>query len=434
MIFSNFIIHSRTKFLLKNISGPLLSKIVNLASTLVLVPLALNGLGSNDYGIFAAILAAMIFFSYSDLGLGLVIVNKVAYSKCKETLLEAKIAISSVWFFLIYISLTIMFLGTLTSFFLSVLNIATYSKAISFGLTLSSCFSLGLAPSLTQRILFGMQKNLEANLWNSLSKLFSLFGVYLAYSFHASIEYYLLSVIGLPALIAWVSTISIWLRFPDFKPEKKYYSRDKLGTYIPEGFRYLFLQLGVFFEAGIDNILIIFVLGSTFVTKFDLLAKLFLYIPALMSLIIFPLWPAIAQAKAHGDLLWIKKILVISYLFVGFASIVLASLLVFSHSKILHLWTGVDYMPNYSLAFAVGIFSILTSLGSLQSIVFNSLNLLNLQVRALAIFLILLIPSKLFALFFYGPVAMVWSLNFLYIIKLVSLVFLNKLFSKNKSL
>ena len=417
-------INQRTKKLIFNVVGGLLSRIVNLGSTLVIVPLAIKSLGQHEYGIFAIILAASVVFNYSDFGLGLSVVSKIAAIKDEESLKEAHYAISNVWYFLLRLSLIILIFGVLIIAVIATTVTGAQEFAWEAWLALIFCISIGLAPGLTQRIFFGLQRNLEANLWNTAGRMSSVFGVYLAYYFNASIVWFIVSMIGLPAIVGWLSTISLWKWTSHLKPNKSKFSWSGLSSYMSHGFQFLFLQTGVFFETGMDNILVGFVQGAEYVTNYDLLTRLFIYVPALISMLAFPLWPAISQAKASGDHEWVQRIFKISFISIFLTSLISSSIFLYFHASIINLWVGVFYKPNYGLALALASFAVLTSLGILQAMLMSGLGLISVQVRILAVFLLVLIPGKFLALKFSGQTLMVFVLVFLYLIKILILWFM----------
>ena len=401
-------LNNRTLQLAKNVVGSLLSRVINLGSTLIIVPLAIKGLGTHDYGIFAVILSTVILFSYSDLGLGLAIVNKVASANTDKSIAEARDAISNVWQLLLRISATIFILG------ISIIAIYTINYNNKFEwqswLVLIGCIAAGLAPGLTQRILFGLQKNFEANLWNTGGKTLSVVGVYFAYLLKATMPWFIFSMVGLTAIIGWINTLVLWRNTPNLRPMHSKVSWHKLNDYTRIGFQFLFLQLGVFFETGIDNILIGSAQGTHAVTNYDLMARLFNYVPALISMMAFPIWPAVNQAKAQGDFKWVEKIRKFSFIGTALISTIVSAIILYFHTEIINAWIGMKYTPNFGLAIALSAFSILASLGMLQSTFMNGMGLISVQVRVLAIYLLAIVPGKYLMLNFSGQILMVWVL------------------------
>jgi len=420
------VLNQHTRRLANNVFGALLSRFVNLGSTLLIVPLAIKSLGTHDYGIFAVILSAVIIFSYSDLGLGLAVVNRVASAKDEQSLLEARDAISNVWHFLVRVSAFFLVVGILAITAIKVTGLGDHVFAWDAWLALIICAAFGLAPGLTQRILFGLQRNLEANLWNTAGRIFSVIGVYLAYFFHMSMPWFIIAMVGLPAIVGWLSTLLLWRGTPQLKPNKSAISWSRLSSYMRGGLQFLFLQVGVFFETGVDNILIGSVQGTQFVTNYDLLARLFIYVPALISMLAFPLWPAISHANASGDDEWVRWAVRVSFIGVALVSILSSGFFLYLHADIIHLWVGVKYQADYRLAMALAAFAVLTSLGTVQVMFMSGLGFISDQVRILAVFLLVLIPGKFLALSFSGQTSMVWTLVLAYALRMFSLWFMTK--------
>jgi O-antigen/teichoic acid export membrane protein len=411
----------RSRRLLRNVFGAFLSRVVNLGSTLIIIPLALRGLGDHDYGVLAVVMSTVTLFAYSDLGLGLAVVNKVASAKDAESLRAAQEAISNVWRFLVRASGAILLVGLVAV----ALVRASFPESSKFPTAawcaLIVCISVGLAPGLTQRILFGLERNFEANLWNTSGRVGSVLAVYLAYELRAPLFWYVIAVVGLPAAVGWVSTIKLWRANVELRPVNSMVSWIRLRGYMTDGTKFLFLQLCVFFETGIDNILIGLLQDAQAVARYDLLARLFVYVPALISMLAFPLWPAINNAKASGDTEWARNVLRTSAFGVALIALTSSSVILYFHVEFLRLWTAAEYTPNYTLAFPLAIFAVLTSLGTLQGMAMSGLGLISEQVRVLAVFLVVLIPMKILALSISGQALMVWVLVFVYAGRLAAL-------------
>lgn len=411
----------RWRRLATNVLGAILPRFVNIASNLVIVPLTVSGLGVNDYGALAVILSTLMIFAYFDLGLSLAVVNRVASINDERSLLEARRAIATVWNYLIRISLVIVGLSIPIIIIVEVTGICGADFPWGTWMCLVLCTAIGLAPSLTQRILFGLQRNLEANVWNSVARVFSVIAVYLAYLNNATMPWYIVSIVGLPSIVGWVNTIFLWREIPDLKPVSSIIDRSKLFNYVRDGIKFSILQICLFFETGIDNILIGFVQGTAFVADYDLLVRLFIYVPALVSMLAFPLWPAIAQAKANDDAEWVRQLTKLLFFIVAIVSTVASSVLLYLHPQILNLWVGLQYKSNFELAVPIAAFAVLNSIGTLQSVIMNGLGIVSEQARIAVVFLTFLIPIKFMALSFSGQSLMVWSLVFIYAIRLIFL-------------
>lgn len=90
--------------LLKNILGSAAARFVNLFTTLLLVPLTVNALSPTEYAFLSMAISLSILSSYSDLGMGMAIVNTLAAESDQTKPLRSQRAISVVWFTLLTIA------------------------------------------------------------------------------------------------------------------------------------------------------------------------------------------------------------------------------------------------------------------------------------------------------------------------------------------
>ena len=74
----------RTRTLAQNIAAAFSGRAINLASTVITVPLTIHALGPEQMRSIAIVLSLTTFFAYADFGLGLAIVNEVAAAEAKR--------------------------------------------------------------------------------------------------------------------------------------------------------------------------------------------------------------------------------------------------------------------------------------------------------------------------------------------------------------
>jgi O-antigen/teichoic acid export membrane protein len=393
--------------LFKNIVGGFLTRAVNFGAAAIVVPLAVRSLGTRDYGFFAVILSAATFFAVADLGLGLALVNPVALADSQKETWKARALISQTWFFLLGASGTILIvgIGTISAMhWLGAAALSDWSNA-KIWLSVIVLVSAGLPAGLTQRVLFALDRNYEANLWQTAGRTLVVVGSVLAYVLKLGMWGFVLAALALPLLAAWISTAWLYLQSrPDLAPTMTHFSLRALGRNIPSGLRYLLLQLAQLAELSLDVVLVASCLGAQQVASFDLVTRLFNYIPALAAIGIMPLWPAIAGAVARGEHAWVGKIECLSLLVVVGISLVPAIALTFAAPYVVRIWTGatVDY-PIYLTA-VLGVTAVFSALGSLKASVIMARDgerrLFNIQLTLLIILVVMkLVFLKLFGIF-----------------------------------
>lgn len=333
--------------LLTNIVGAFVARGINLVSTFLTVPLAVAGLGVHDYGIFAVILSAATFVAYADFGMGLAMVNPITASETAGDHAETRRLIGETWSLLLIIAVAVLVLGLALVGTLALLRVIGADHMLAWLMCIVGV-ALGLPAAITQRVLFALQRNYEANLWMSAAKIASLGGCYVAYQLGAGLATYVFAMLWIPALFGWLNTT--WLfRFnrPELAPGVRP-SASAMRRLLPEGLRYTVLQIGPYIETGFDIMLIGLALGPLVTTSYDLVSRLFNYVPALAAVGVIPLWPAIAAARARGDRQWVKRIESIATLLLCSVAAVMVTGLAIYYREIIQLWTGqsVSFSPT----------------------------------------------------------------------------------------
>ena len=273
----------------------------------------------------------------------------------------------------------------------------------------------GLPGGLTQRVLFALDRNYEANLWQTAGRTMVVVGCLTAYFCRLGIHGFILASLGLPALVGWVSTAWLYLHSrPDLAPTVTQFSLRAVAENIPSGLRYLLLQMAQFAELGLDVVLVASFLGARQAASFDLVTRLFNYIPALTAIGIVPLWPAIAGAVARGEHAWVTKVESLSLMAVVGISLLPGAGLTFAAPYLVHAWTGATVHYPLYLTAVLGITAVLSSIGSLKTSVIMAKDgekrLFNIQ----AALLVILVGMKLVFLKKFGLLGLVLVTPILY--------------------
>jgi O-antigen/teichoic acid export membrane protein len=300
------LLDARMKVLLKNVSGSAAARFINLFIALAMVPLTINALSPTDYAYFAMAISLSVLAAYADLGMGLAVVNVIAARGARPKSLKAQRAVSVVWFTLMGIAALGVVLVLLLAAWVNFGSASDSTHQYNAMLLAAGCVFAGLPTGLVQRVLFAEQKNVQANAWSTGARLLSLAVVWiLVATGNANLLTLVLAAIGVPLSLGWTSVYVIFGNNQTniFRPTARHYDIRLLRPYLILGMSFLVMQLVPYVETGFDTILIGKAVNINLVPAFDVYSKLFTYVPALISIAAFPLWPAIANAKAKGEIL-----------------------------------------------------------------------------------------------------------------------------------
>lgn len=420
---AQFLKDNRFVSIIKNIFGAAAARGINLAITAFMVPLTLNSLTPAEYAILSMAISFSVLAGFADLGLGLSVVNSVSSAVDNNTTREAQEIVSTVWVILLGIStigiiLISLYLAVIFSFNITISNI---NLAI---LTAGFFIFLGLPAGIAQQLLFAMQKSYIANLWVTAGRVASLIWVWQVVVLSAENLFLLLfGVLGIPMLISWLSIA--WLRktrlLNALVITVKYFSPTKLISSIRTGTRYLVIQVAPYAETGIDVLLLGYFVGLSEVPAYDVHSKLFMYVVALMTMIISPVWPGLSSALATGDVQWTRRLVKVCIFGSPIFAFIFASTIGYFSETIISYWTGQNLKIATTILFGFIFFTVFASLGVAQSAILNAYSLIKRQSQLVGVYIILTILLKIWGAITFGPIGMIWALCILNALK--SLIF-----------
>jgi|GEM_PF-3310815 len=412
---------ARMKVLIKNVFGSAAARFVNLFITLAMVPLTINALSPSDYAYFAMALSLSVLASYADLGMGLAVVNVIAQRGARPNSAKAQRAVSVVWFSLLVIAAVGLVLVSLFAVWVNLGTPSTSTHQYNAMLLAAGCVFAGLPTGLVQRVLFAEQKNVQANVWSTGARAVSLAVVWILVTSHfTNLLILVFAVVGIPMLVAWGSVGIVFLGKQNYAlhPKIALFSIRLVRPYLLLGVSFLLLQLAPFLETGIDNILIGGLIDISLLPAYDTYSKLFNYAPALISIASFPLWPAITNARASGDIGWILRVQRNGYLVVSAVSLATALLLIISSKSLIEIWVGQALDLNLVVILGLGMLCVFSSIALFQSMLLNGFSQIGGQINIFLLYVPVVLISKLVAAHFFGVAAMVWTMNACYLWRL----------------
>jgi O-antigen/teichoic acid export membrane protein len=363
-----------------------MARILAVASTLAVVPLALNYLGSDRYGLWVAIGSFTAMLTFADLGLGNGLVNAIAEANGRGDRDAARQYVSSGFMMLVGVSLV------LAAVF------AVLYGAVDWGQVFNSrgsgaaeaaptvavfvgCTALALPFGLVSKIQMGYQEMFAVSLWSGLGSIFRVGGVVVAIHLGAGLPWLVLALAGGPVLASVLCTMTEfgfrrrWL-MPALEACHLRTARRLLGV----GLTFVVLQLTVAFAYNLDPLIAARVIGPSAATLYAVPLQLFGLAPTLVSLLLYPLWPAYGEALARGDLAWVRRALkfstAISLAVTGTASV---ALLIFGR-EVLRLWVGSQVDPSFWLLAGFAAWAVLSNAFATVGTLLNGATLMRFQV------------------------------------------------------
>jgi O-antigen/teichoic acid export membrane protein len=281
----------------------------------LLVPLLIDYLDVQLYGVWLTILSVTMWINYFDIGIGNGLRNKLTESLVEGNIERAKSLVSTAYVMLTFISISAFVI------FLLISGLGSWSRIFNVDgiynaelrlvmLAVMGSVLINFILSLNNHVAYANQEASFSGLWGIISQSFLLMGVLalLTTSKHGGLfslaVIYALSTVGSNVML----TFYLFRKHRNLIPSPKYFSLNHIKPLMALGTQFFVIQIAALTIFATDNMIIIHVLGPSEVTTYNVIYRLFTPILFVHTILITPLWSAFTESYANNNLKWIKSI------------------------------------------------------------------------------------------------------------------------------
>lgn len=355
---------SRTKIVGFNISLTFLYRALATGFSLLLVPLMIDYLGVEGYGIWVTLLSVMAWVTVFSTGLGNGLRNKLAESLAVDNIELARVYLSTGLIALCFISLLILLILISVAPFLDLTKIfntnsLTNSELLRIVLVVGFFFVLNNLLFLNQYVHLAYQKAALTMLVTLFMNFFAVVFIFFLIRFTQGSLLYLGICYGLSMVMANLILISYSLKkHNEILPSLKFFRLDKIREIAHLGGKFFVISAASIIMLTTDSIIITQVLGPAEVTPYFVVYKLFSVILIGQAILFIPLWSAYTDAFLKGDYKWIKDILR-KLLFLMVPMTIGVILLIIFARDIINIWVGPNIIYPNMLVVLMGVYTII---------------------------------------------------------------------------
>lgn len=343
------------------------------------IPLMLNYLNSEEYGLWILVLSITNWIYTFDIGIGNGLKNKIAQYLSLKNYIEIKKYIITSYFFVAILSVIIF--GLICMLF-NILNLNTLLKVnflnknellflmiINVGFV---CFNFIL--SLCNNIFIGSQKIYLSALNNVFSQSLNLIFIGILYLKEEKSIFYLSISYGVSISISHIIlTIYYFYQNTIMIPKISDISLKKLHSVLNIGGKIFISQIAGLIIFSTDNFIITNFLGPEMVTEYSIVYKFFSIPLIAINLILGPVWPEATKEYYNKNYDWFKNIL--KKLKKMFIFLILGMLLMICiGKKFIYIWTTYKVDPSISLIIITALSIILICYSGIYSTLLNGIN------------------------------------------------------------
>ena len=305
----------RTKKLRNNALMMYLYRIGGILVNFLYVPLLISVLSVENYGIWLTLTSIISWISFFDIGLGNGMRNKVTYSLANNDTLLAKQYVSTTYFIMSLVSITLIVLSIIIIPNVNWQRILNAPNADSAELTkLVLCVVTMFFVQLVLKLITSLFNSLQEPAKSASITFYSqALGLIIVYLFNQLIQTNSLLIYGiiislLPLLVMGVYSLILFngrLRY--LSPSMYDVKLNKCCDVLNVGMQYFLVQITAIFMFQSNSFIIAHCVNVSSVVDYNVTYK-YMSIPLMgYTILTAPLWSATTDAFAKGDMTWIFK-------------------------------------------------------------------------------------------------------------------------------
>jgi len=376
------------------------SKAVTMVTNLALVPLMLGHLGTVEYGIWLTLQTMLSFLAFADFGVGNGALNAIATANAKQDRIAVNRALASaIWMLMVLAALiaAALAIGWRWIPWSSLLGTSdpVLLRSISAGLAVFAAgFAATLPLSFVERLSSAFQEGAVANVARSIAAVLTLCATWAVASAGGGFGAVSAATM-LPSLLCWAAAwmYMFWER-PWLSVSVRLADAAAALDLLRIGALFVGLQVCATLGFALDNVFITAILGPEAVAGYAVPHRLFSVIVVLVGIVLAPLWPAYADAKASGDEGWIRRTLLRSLGLAAAVSIASAAGLALVMPWVLHLWVGDRVTTTTTLTVGLAALTVVQCIGMSLAMFWNGTSQIRLQLLLGALFVLFATPIK----------------------------------------
>lgn len=369
-----------------------------------LVPLLINYLKADTYGVWITISSVITWVAMLDIGIANGLKNKLTQSIAAGDMQKARAYVSTS-----YVLISLFAISLLSAYFL-------VSPFINWQSTFNSPFiaERQLTEIVTIVFVFFILKfvtdiiNIVASAFQftSLSSILlfisnaSLFLtiVFLSSTSQKDLKLLVLALSFLPFLISILASLYLYLfvnRYKQIRPSLEFVNFTESRGLLSLGAKFFVLQIVTVIIFQTDNILIAHFFSPKDVAVFNVIYKYYSVVIILFSIVIAPYWTAFTDAYFKEDFQWLKSTMERLF-FYWVLSLMLLLVMLLLGKWLIQIWVGNSIVVPFSLSISLFFLVAITNWNSILSHFLNGVGKLKLQIFCVIVVGVLNIPLTFF--------------------------------------
>ncbi|HPL48838.1 MAG TPA: oligosaccharide flippase family protein [Smithella sp.] len=294
-------------------SSSLISKIIISLIGLISIPLTINYLGKEPFGLWMVISSLIVWLQLTDFGIGNGLVNAIAEANGRNDKTAACSYFSTTFYSISGITLILAAPVVMITFFapwdkvININNIALAQDAKYCFSVLSLFFFINMPLSIANKALVAYQKAYLVNITQIITSLCSLLFLIIAISMKLNLIW-LVSLVSSGVLLGnIVSWILLYRNIPWLRLQLRMSSRHSFHRVAKSSVPLFLFQIGALLLNQSVNIILAHLAGLKIVADYNILLKIYTVVYSIGISFSSPFYPAIREAFEKKEFRWVSN-------------------------------------------------------------------------------------------------------------------------------
>lgn len=382
-----FVGHERSIRAKKNILAMLLIRGGNILIGFMLVPMTINYVDSERYGIWLALSSMIAWMQFFDIGINNGLKNRLTQAIAKDDQLMARKYVSTTYAILTMIFLPLMLVSLILAPVVDwnkLLNITSNGESLIIPVAIIvTYFCINFILSTINIVLIADQRPADSSFRQFVQQLLTLTIIYvLTLTTKGSLTNLCLGLCASPLIVILIFNFTLFRgRYKNLAPSIRFVDFKIAPDLMKLGVQFFIIQIAGVIQYQMINFLIIRYYGAEEVTDYNIANKYFNVLAMIWGILTTPIWAAVTDAVARDDFQWIRdtmrkyqKVLLL-FVLVGFGMLVVSP-------WIYDIWVGDAVEISFTLSLWVLLYNFALMLGTIYVLILNGSGQLKIQTYA----------------------------------------------------
>ncbi|WP_456379195.1 lipopolysaccharide biosynthesis protein [Lutibacter sp.] len=402
----------RTKNITKHIGLSVFYKIGAVIANFLLVPLTINYLDTENYGIWLTLSSFISWFSLFDIGLGNGLRNKLAESVAVGKMNLAQAYVSTTYYAIAIVSFLLFLIFFGINFFIDWTNVFNTNQNLYNDLRLLMPIVFGffclqfVVKLITTVYLANQHHSIQVKIQFITQVLSLLIIWFLTKTSKSSLLVFGAVFSALPViLLLFLNLFAFTGTYQALKPKYSLFQKKCLKDLMGIGINFFIIQIAALVLFSTDNLIISKLFSPAEVVPYNIAFKYFSIVTMAYSILITPYWSSFTDAYAKKDYEWIKKsVKNIQKIWLLIPVALLIMILI--SNWFYHIWVGDTVAISIGLTVSMALFVLLTTFNMVYVNFINGVGKIKLQLITSLISMTINIPLSIYFAKYLG-----WGVN-----------------------